>query len=266
MFSKSSLIVLESLSFTETLYAFDFDGTLSKIVRVPSEARMSRTTEQLIRQLSEKVPVAIVSGRSVEDLRARLGFTPKFLVGNHGLEINGINPESLAQAQRICRSWMSSLKRQKWPSGVEIEDKTFSLAIHYRRSRNRSSSRQQIQCELGRLKPSPRVIQGKLVYNILPHGAPHKGAAVMDVLRRSGMRHVFYIGDDDTDEDVFNLPPHEKGQIMTVRVGKKAASQAGYFIHRQSEINTLLRLMISYHSPTPKKGADGAKLHARDGT
>ena len=82
LFSRDNLVVLESMSFTKTLYAFDFDGTLAKIVRVPAEARMSRTTEELIKQFSELVPVAIVSGRSLKDLRDRLGFEPKYLIGN----------------------------------------------------------------------------------------------------------------------------------------------------------------------------------------
>ena len=76
----------------------------------------------------------------------------------------------------------------------------------------------------------------------------------MDVLKRSDLKHVFYIGDDDTDEDVFSLPETEGTNIMTVRVGRKASSHAGYFIDRQSEINKLLRLLISFHSSPPAKG------------
>lgn len=60
-------MILESLSFTKTLYAFDFDGTLSRIVRVPSEATVSDVTNRLLIQLSELVPVAIISGRSIDD-------------------------------------------------------------------------------------------------------------------------------------------------------------------------------------------------------
>ena len=48
-------------------------------------------------------------------------------------------------------------------------------------------------------------------------GAPHKGAAILDLLKNSELQHVFYIGDDDTDEDVFSLPSYGPGQVMTVR-------------------------------------------------
>ena len=69
LFNKDGLVVLESLSFTNTLYAFDFDGTLAKIVREPSSAKMNSETHNLMAQLSKLVPVAIISGRSVQDLK-----------------------------------------------------------------------------------------------------------------------------------------------------------------------------------------------------
>ncbi len=253
LFSKGSLIVLESLSFTKTLYAFDFDGTLSKIVAKPDDATISAKTESLLKRLSEKVPVAIISGRSLEDLRKRIHFNPKFLIGNHGLEGLTVDSKSLDQAKRISARWMSSLRKEQWLTGIEIEDKDFSLAIHYRRSRNKKEAREQILAAIARLEVSPRIIQGKLVYNLIPEGAPHKGAAILDLLKKSGMRHAFYIGDDDTDEDVFGLP-YEAGQVMTVRVGKKSASRARYFLERQSEINRLLELLLSFHKTSNGSG------------
>lgn len=246
LFSKGSLIVLESLSFTKTLYAFDFDGTLSKIVRKPSEASILPSTAELLRDLSELVPVAVISGRSVDDLRPRLRFKPRFVVGNHGLE--GIDKASfsLAKARQISRRWAEDLKTVKFEPGVEIEDKDYSLALHYRRARNKRVARSQIQKAIEGLSPSPRVIQGKFVYNVLPAGAPHKGAALLDLLDKCRMKHILYIGDDDTDEDVFNLP-YDGGQLMTIRIGKKNSSQANYYIRRQTQINQVLRLLVSYH-------------------
>ncbi len=248
LFSKGSLIVLESLSFTKTLYAFDFDGTLAKIVRVPSEARMSYTTELLLRQLSELVPIAIISGRSIDDLKSRISFQPRFLIGNHGLEGLGNNHGSLKKAKEVCETWATALKNIEFEAGVEIEDKTYSIAVHYRRSRNKTRARIQIKKSIEKLDPVPRLISGKSVVNLIPSGAPHKGAAILDLIRRSDMKHIFYIGDDDTDEDIFNLP-YQSGQIMTVRVGRKKTSRASYYIERQSEINRLIRLLIRYHQP-----------------
>lgn len=246
LFAKGSRIVLESLSFTKTLYAFDFDGTLAKISRSPSDAYMNKTTERLLRQLSELVPIAVISGRSIDDMEQRFPFRPKFLVGNHGLEGTDNNRSSLNEAEDICNGWKTYLKKITFDSGVEIEDKKFSIAIHYRRSRNKAKAKILINKAVSQIAPSPRIILGKSVVNLVPLGAPHKGIAVMELLKRSGMTHLLYIGDDDTDEDVFGLP-YTAGQLLSVRVGKKKKSHAKYYVERQSQITKLLKLLIDYH-------------------
>lgn len=247
LFSKNSLMILESISFTKTLFAFDFDGTLSKIVRAPAAANMSKTTELLMIQLSKLVPVAVISGRSIRDLKPRLGFEPKFLVGNHGLEGLDSNNELLKQAKVISEIWKVKLSNIDFGSGVEIEDKTYSLAIHYRRSRNKKQAKVKIKKAIEALIPIPQIIVGKSVINLLPKGAPHKGAAVLEIMKRAEAKHVFYIGDDDTDEDVFSLPD---SIVMAVRVGEKRTSNARFYIKRQSEINHLLKLLVRFHQPS----------------
>lgn len=240
--------MLESLSFTKTLYAFDFDGTLARIVRDPEAARMSEKTDSLLRQLSELVPVAIISGRGIEDLTGRVSFKPHFLVGNHGLEGLESRNGSLENARKQCKSWLKRIGTEKFESGIEIEDKSYSLAIHYRKSRNKIRARSQIKQAIENFSPTPHVILGKCVVNLIPPGSPHKGTALLKLIKLSGMKHAFYIGDDDTDEDVFSLP-YQTGQIMSVRVGKKIKSNASYYIDRQSEINRLIKLLIRFHKP-----------------
>ncbi len=240
------MVMVEAFTFSRTLFAFDFDGTLARIVRAPENAKMSRSTELLLQRLAEVAPVAIVSGRSVADLKKRLGFRPKYLVGNHGLEGLGSRRDSLEKASSVCAGWKESLSRVDWLAGIELEDKAFSLALHYRRSRARGKARSQIESAVSSLRPVPRVIPGKFVFNLLPPGAPHKGAAVQDLMKASGLENLFYVGDDDTDEDVFSLPMSQ-GQALTVRVGKKRESQATYYIERQSQIDRLLRLLIRFH-------------------
>jgi trehalose 6-phosphate phosphatase len=75
-------------------------------------------------------------------------------------------------------------------------------------------------------------------------GAPHKGVAILELMKLAKSKRVLYIGDDDTDEDVFSLT-NEK--IMSIRVGEKKISNAHYYIQRQSEINRLLKYLIRYH-------------------
>jgi trehalose 6-phosphate phosphatase len=247
LFSECGLKLLESYCFTNTLFAFDFDGTLAKIVTTPSEAKMSRETIRLLEGLNQNVPIAIISGRSIHDLVPRVKFQPKYLVGNHGLEgpiRSTVSENDLKEACQLWKKQLSiSLPNRILSNGVEIEDKTFSIAIHYRKSRNKSDVRTLISNALYNLQPSPRVILGKSVYNLIPIGAPHKGMALLDLMKQASTHTAFYIGDDDTDEDVFSLP---NSKVLTVRVGNKRSSQAKYFIQKQTEINKVLRELLRF--------------------
>lgn len=247
LFSESGLSILESFCFTNTLFAFDFDGTLAKIVSTPSEAKMTCETAQLLERLNRYVPVAVISGRGIQDLKLRMSFQPKYLVGNHGLEGPVSTKISEKELKEMCYLWNSQLS-QKLPlilgtNGVEIEDKTYSLAVHYRKIRDKANARAVLSKVLSDLQPTPRIILGKAVYNIVPAGAPNKGMALLDLMEQSNTRTAFYIGDDDTDEDVFSLSDQK---VLTVRVGTKRSSQARFFIQRQSEINRILRELLRF--------------------
>lgn len=247
VFSPGSLKILESFSFTRTLYAFDFDGTLSPIVDEPELAAMKSETAELMSEIARRFPTAIISGRSLQDLRPRIPFKARFLIGNHGLEGLGDSRAALSEASRIRKAWLKELQRHLMPAalalGMKLEDKGFSLAIHYRKSRQKKLARKAIADAIRLLSPVPRIIPGKCVVNLIPPGAPHKGVALLELMKACGARAAFYIGDDDTDEDVFSLP--DPG-IFKVRVGRKRSSSARYYIARQSEMNRLLRNLLQF--------------------
>jgi trehalose 6-phosphate phosphatase len=246
LFLKSGLRILESMSFTRSLYAFDFDGTLAPIVRVPETAKMKSTTAALLEELARWAPVAVISGRGLSDLKKRLDFLPPYLVGNHGLEGLKRSQTSLKQLNRSCESWRRSLKKVSLLPGMQVEDKSYSLALHFRRCRTKGKARALISEILSDLNPAPRIIPGKSVVNLLPPGAPHKGVALMEVMKEAQVKSALYIGDDDTDEDVFGM---KHPSILTVRVGKKIRSDARFYLGRQSEMNRLLKTLIRFHRP-----------------
>jgi trehalose 6-phosphate phosphatase len=244
LFSKDGLKILESLCFTPTLFAFDYDGTLAKIVPNPSDARISERTATLLKALDELAPVGVISGRATKDLKPLLSFRPRYLIGNHGLEGLRASKNSLASAQNVCRQWKRILMEQlKRESGLMVEDKEYSLAVHYRYSRAKSFAKLRILEVCGELDPPPRIIMGKCVVNLIPTGAPHKGMALLELMLETNTRSAFYIGDDDTDEDVFALPD---ARILSVRVGKKSESAAHFFIERQTQINKVLTRIIGF--------------------
>ncbi|MGK5088248.1 trehalose-phosphatase [Bdellovibrionota bacterium FG-2] len=245
LFSDVGLQVLESLSFTQTLYAFDFDGTLAPIVTKPESAKPSLTTARLLGELNQCASVAVISGRSVADLRSRVEFRGAHLIGNHGLEGLGVRKAAIKKAAAVCGAWAQQLangwEALKTHNGVFVENKTYSLALHYRRSRNKQQARAELFALIAGLQPAPRVILGKCVMNLVPAGGPHKGVALLEAMMKLNLKCAFYIGDDDTDEDVFSLSDN---RLITVRVGQSRTSQAQFFIRRQSEIVRLIRLCV----------------------
>ena len=237
--------VLEPLCMGKTLFVFDFDGTLAPIVMRRAHAVMPRITRTLFERLASRATTAVISGRSVLDLRARLKVHPDYLVGNHGLEGLPGNAAALRRAQRLCTAWRQQLENT-WHEiphvGIDIEDKHYSLAIHYRLAPDARHTRSAVARALTRLQPAPQLIPGKKVVNVLPPGAPNKGAALLQLLRRTRAAHALFIGDDDTDEAVFAL---DDPRIVTVHVGRKRSSRAQYYLQDQTEIDAVLRYLVA---------------------
>jgi trehalose 6-phosphate phosphatase len=232
--------ILEQIGWAKSLLVFDYDGTLAPIVADPSKAEMRRTTRLLLAEVAARYPCAVVSGRATEDTRLGLqGVALRAVVGNHGLE-PWDNPEPFARA--VAR-WVPVLsERLSAQRGIAIEDKRFSLAIHYRAAPSKRAAEAAIREALGAIEGA-RAIGGKLVVNVLPAGAPHKGAAVLRLRDQQGCDTALYVGDDQTDEDVFKLS--EPGRLLGVRVGRSRTSRASYFIESQQRIDALLRALLA---------------------
>jgi len=244
LFTEEGQKILESFCFTPTLFAFDYDGTLAQIVETPSEAKMTSTTQFLLSELERVAPVAIISGRGMEDLRTLNRFHPKYLIGNHGLEGLKAHSGCLQTAKTVCELWKRTLFPfiKKHP-GIDLEDKGYSLALHYRKSRAKGATKLLALEACAELNPPPRLIMGKCVVDLIPPGAPHKGMAFLELMLECNVKTAFYIGDDDTDEDIFTLPDT---RLLAVRVGKKSATGAQFYIREQYEINRVLETIIGY--------------------
>ena len=248
--------VLEQFARSRTLLAFDFDGTLAPIVRDPERAALRPSTRRLLREAARAYPCVVISGRSRADVRRRLrGIPLADVIGNHG----GEPWHAGARARREVRRWLAASRRCACaaPAGVVIEDKGLSLSVHYRGARQKKRVRARILAATAEL-PDARATAGKLVVNVVPAGAPHKGQALVRERARLGCDTAVYLGDDETDEDVFALD--QPGQLLTVRVGRKQGSAAAYYIRRQAEIDRVLRsLLASRPRPARERGGRRAR-------
>jgi trehalose 6-phosphate phosphatase len=228
--------VLAGLAPRRALLAFDFDGTLAPIVADRDRARLSPRTRRRLQALTRRFRCAVVSGRSRADLARRCaGIRLAALVGNHGAE--GPWPGGGAATRRAVARWRDALRRRLGDGrGIEIEDKGWSLAIHFRRSPSRPGAARVIWSALRSLAGA-RTVAGNLVVNVLPAGSPDKGRAIARLSALLARETVLYVGDDDTDEDVFasGLPG-----LVSVRVGRHRGSRARYFLRSRSEVDELL--------------------------
>jgi trehalose 6-phosphate phosphatase len=241
--------VLAQLAWANVLIALDFDGTLSPIVADRDAAAMRDATRPLLEAVCARYPCAVISGRGRADVEARLCGAPvRYVVGNHGIEPSGGMEGFEAAVKAMRRGLAASLAGVQ---GVEIEDKRYSLAVHYRRSRASAAARAAIEGAIAALPMPTRVVAGKRVVNVLPQGAPHKGIALAELQTLSGTDVALYVGDDVTDEDVFES--ERPGRLIGVRVGRSPTSAASYFIDDQLQMDELLQRLAALR-PAPSGG------------
>jgi len=239
--------LLEQFACSRVLLAFDFDGTLAPIAADRERAWMRARTRARMAAVTERYPAIVISGRSRADVLRRLaGSGVQGVLGNHGSE----PCEGSARLETLVHGWTPLLAARlaRWP-GVQIEDKGLSLAIHYRQSRAKTRARAAI-LQAAKKLGEVRVLGGKQVVNILPKGAPHKGLALERELRARGCDTAIYVGDDETDEDVFGLD--QPGRLLAIRVGASRSSLAPYFLRAQCEIDELLRVLAVLR-PVPRR-------------
>jgi trehalose 6-phosphate phosphatase len=232
---------LSHLARQRALVAFDFDGTLAPIVDDRDVARMRRSTARLFERVCAAFPCAVVSGRRRDDVAARLGGAAvRYVVGEHGAD-DGI---SEVPGWRAIAAVLGRVRRALggW-EGVDIEVKRASLAIHYRNAADPGAARRAVDAALARLPARLRLVPGKCVVNVVSEDAPNKGDALRRLMRVERAERALYVGDDDTDEDVFRLTGPRRP--LTVRVGRSAGSRADYYLRNQREIDLLLRAIAA---------------------
>ena len=218
---------LAQFASSNVLLAFDYDGTLAPITPYPERARMRERTRRLLVAAAIRYPCIVICGRGWSDVAAR-----------HGLEPWAQNAAHAA----TVRQWVDRLGCLRVYPGLAIEDKTYSVAIHYRHVRQKRRVRRAIEAAVRRL-PGTRVVGGKEAVNLVPASAPDKGAALEHARRILACDCSIYVGDDETDEDAFAAAPFDR--LLSVRVGRSRNSKARYYLGEQGDIDSLLRVLVA---------------------
>jgi trehalose-phosphatase len=229
------------------LLFLDYDGTLAPIVETPQLARLSATTRATLQRLAARddCTVSIVSGRSLDDVRARVGIDGLIYAGNHGLEISGgglrFEESRAVRLKDDIRQLVAALtSRLRSIAGILVESKGLTASIHFRRvdSVDHEEVERIVRETLPEDHPYFAVVPGKMVWEIRPKVGWNKGEAVRWIRERlSRSRAItFYLGDDRADEDAFA----EIGRFVTARVGAPEPTHAGYRISDTEEVGEFL--------------------------
>ena len=211
----------------------DVDGTILDIAPTPEAVRVPASLKRTLARLIAATDgaVALVSGRLLADLD-RL-FAPLHLaaVGGHGAQLRLAGGET--PRPRVPPRLDAELKRRLAAlahDGVRLEDKDFSLALHFRQAPEQESvvrdAVERICAE--RWAAAAEILPGKAVVEIKPAGFS-KATGVRELMRHApfaGRRPIF-IGDDTTDETVFAIIPDLDG--IGFAVGRDVAGVAGRF-------------------------------------
>lgn len=233
---------LQSLFASHPILVFDFDGTLAPIVPDPQSARILLPVARALKALAKHWPVAVVTGRAVSDVRDRLGFEPWAIVGSHGAE-DPASPDAVdpARLDAVRAALASEAGRLMQQAGVQVEDKGHSMALHYRLARDRDVAHQAAWRFAQSLGDAVTLFEGKMVVNLVVPGAPHKGDAVLSLMRRSGANGVLFVGDDVNDEPVFQCAAPD---WVTIKVGRDPHSAARYFLDSTGEMAVMLDFCV----------------------
>ena len=251
LFSDSGLAMLAITLRAEPLMGFDFDGTLAPIVARPDDVQIPSRVAEHLRIVAAELPVAVITGRAIADVRSRLGFKPAYVIGNHGGEDETDPPGSDARRAVLepVRHQLLERRGALLACGVGIEDKGQSIALHYRLSPMRKQARMLIEAILAPYASSLHIFPGKMVVNVTGLHAPDKGDAMRQLVARSGARSAFFAGDDINDEPVFEaaLP-----NWMTVRVGHAiSTSRARFHIDGHDDVILMLERIVALLGSKP---------------
>ena len=256
-FFKHQVQIEQGLNPSPLLF-LDFDLTLSPLARNPNHAFLPAPTKNLLKEISTHIPVVIVTGRKLSDIKKRVGIKTLTYIGNHGLEYE---KNSLIKSTSLSISSKQGLKELKNKflnlaskyDGVLVEEKKFTIALHYRLLLQENKFA--FMTDIKKIRPSLKQygLRGsfdKKTFDVRPDIKTNKGTACLSVLKtmQNKLRKKItpiYIGDGQTDEDAFSVL--QKSGI-TVRVGQKKNSSARWYLRSQKEVNVFLILLLSFLS------------------
>jgi trehalose-phosphatase len=236
---------------------FDFDLTLSPLAKNPNSAFLPKDTKEKLKEIVSHIPVVIISGRKLSDIKKRVNIKNILYVGNHGLEHN-LNKKyefmslSVDTKKALLKAKKELIKKCEAYPEIIFEDKKYVFALGYRFVKKNKIKRlesifRKIQKDIKRDGLLETRLDKK-TFELLPKIKVNKGTAcllALKIIQNKLDRKVMpiYVGDGQTDEDAFSIL---RKSGITIRVGKNNKSSAKWHLRNQSEMNSFLDWLLSF--------------------
>jgi trehalose 6-phosphate phosphatase len=229
------------------LIGLDVDGVLAPIVDHADDAVLLDGMADAVGEVARmrQVHVAVVSGRSIDDL-TRFGFDGALeVIGSHGMESRGRPMSPLDERERALLAHLDAAATSaasRAGGGAWVERKPASVVLHVRQADEASGAE-----ALAMLADAAERAHGatsKAGSGVLEVFARHadKGSALVELADRLGAVTTVFVGDDVTDEEAF---AHLGADDVTVKVGD-APTIARYRITDPDAVHTLLRSLAAH--------------------
>ncbi|WP_299526682.1 bifunctional alpha,alpha-trehalose-phosphate synthase (UDP-forming)/trehalose-phosphatase [Winogradskyella sp.] len=228
------------------LVLLDYDGTLVGFKDNPQDAQPDEALFKLLDQLQEQSTLVLISGRDKDTFQRWFGHKPYNLVTDHGVWL--YEKKEWVQLERLKTDWMQSIRpiletfRDSTPSTF-IETKNYSLAWHYRTADPELAKIRTM--ELNTVLTSMvannglSILQGNKVIEIKSSNV-NKGRVVSRLLTQNDYDFIMVLGDDWTDEYMFEEAPES---AYTIKVGF-TKTKAKYQIKDPNQVRQLLQKLI----------------------
>jgi trehalose 6-phosphate phosphatase len=216
----------------------DFDGTLSEIVTVPSEARPVAGAAQLLTRLAERLgALVVVSGRSAQQLLEWLGAEVE-IWGVHGAQHTHSGRVELAERVRPHRALMERVRREAEAalvaeSGVIVEDKAVIVTLHYRGAGERGRRAVAETAERLARRHGLALHEGRMAVELRPPVELSKATVVLERARAARLQAAMFVGDDTVDLPAFEALDQLSGEgVATVRVAVRSRESPPELLQR----------------------------------
>jgi len=240
----------------------DIDGTLSEFHPDPEQSFIPSSTLHVLEQIQERVPLYLVTGRSIEQAQRLISPHQWNIAGSHGMELlqhghrHQLVQINTHELQRLKTSILN--QAEAWQP-IRIELKTYSVALHFREHPECVVQAKAIIDNYLTQYPSFELKSGKCVYELVPRGC-NKGAAIQHVLQQleAELFYPIFIGDDLTDEAGFQVINDHGGMSIKVGPGESTArtrlnhvADVGFFLHEFLTSMTALKQEMKGENTCP---------------